>query len=495
MKTKCYTSIAPDMVSLFKILAISLSLLCFAISCKKDIIPEDISIITAKVNCSVTAGRTKEITLSSANKLADDVVFNITNNPGFLNIEDNKNGTAKLVISPEEKTEYIGIYEVTIKVTKNNKVIEYQNITMDVNEPLNVITIYFCGSGITKEWKDGNKAYWDKLLKFGFFVPEMTASLWEQQKTDKDSIHNHYKFIVDGIGAGLDIPLIEFIFVADPSLTVPRNWDYCVNEAIQHINSVASNSIGDIKLNLIGHSRGGVTAMMVAKEVEQLDKVKEINIIGLDPIPGELTIKVDNSNFILGNKVKNYIGFYPEDEHSKRFVPIIPKASSSLTNMWIFTVPGSHETFVGNNKTNGHSIPFYFFFAPIKHQYTDELLNNSWVTEVIITEILGSPSGGNVEYNWDWNKNKNLFISNYNKMYDYDYGYMKKVGFTLDGLTAYWNGKSRLCLLANQLNNPRVASHIDTKNERQTVALTSVAVTHNGLEAWNKLQSVINSTN
>ena len=168
------------------------------------------------------------------------------------------------------------------------------------------------------------------------------------------------------------------------------------------------------------------------------------------------------------------------------------------------TIPGSHETMVGNNQKDGHSINFHNvhlldgLIVLGNEKRFNELLNVSWVTKVIAVELFGSEDWGNVKFDWSWNENGETFISNYDLMYEYDnYEYMRTVSYIPLNLSAYWTALIRgttchWCNLidmgAKQYNKKRCAKKAENGQTVVWVGLQNEIQPQTGMEAWNKLQ-------
>jgi len=363
-----------------------------------------------------------------------------------------------------------------------------------------VITIYFCGTGITEDWWKADLAH-GPGGNSGFWVPELIATLYHEERADSNTKYKHYSFIVDGIGTGNNISFLNIFSQGFPSSPDnPRGWDACLNDAKSYLFRVLENSNGNVILNLVGHSRGGVLCMWMAQEARTIDKVRSINILCFDPVPGDAD-KEPSSIYLLNKKVKNYIGIYAEDERSGFFDTRIPSFSSSETKNWIMTVPGSHESLVGNYQKDGHSTDFHtIHLFPPNDELIPELANISWVTKVIATKILGSEEWGEVKYNWSWSGNKETFISKYDSMYTYnEYEYMRTVSFIPFNIAAYWSGSLRdsschwcnvVDMITGKYNTHRCAKKIVDGGNLIWVGLQNEIPKQTGTEVWEKLQEL-----
>ena len=281
----------------------------------------------------------------------------------------------------------------------------------------NTITIYFCGTAITKDWWRAEDAH-SPDGSSGFWSSELVSTLFHEQNADS------YKLVVNGIGTD-DLPGSTATYpvkispdghsdIKSPdqnskglygqyfpsSFLTTRGWNKCVDEAITYINSVLASTTGDITLNLVGHSRGGVLTMMAADKIKHNPRIKTINILALEPVPGDGSVSADT--YSLTEKVKNYIGLYAEDERTYMFEPVIPAAGPE-TNTWLLRLPGSHETMAGNTQKDGHS-KNYYISRPTgdENKHLPELGPVGRLAKIIATELLASRDWGGVRFNWNW---------------------------------------------------------------------------------------------
>lgn len=121
-------------------------------------------------------------------------------------------------------------------------------------------------------------------------------------------------------------------------------------------------------INLIGHSRGGVAAIMCAHELEYLFPYATLNIFAIDPVPGPFTLSIEMVK--LAGTVKNYVGVYAVDETSNGFNGVVPwcKYNGSyidplelteaddrhhVPNYHLIYAPGRHGTVAGNRTKDG----------------------------------------------------------------------------------------------------------------------------------------------
>lgn len=313
-------------------------------------------------------------------------------------------------------------------------------------ETYQVVTIYFAGTGLTEEWWDPSKAV--GTYGYGFWTPELVAMLHKWQNTSA----THKKKFIDGIGTGCAQGSFDFIghFLdllnqGFPSWGACRNWEMSMQEAEDFLRAdVLDISTEKVILNLVGLSRGGVLTMRFANRIYRIDDIRDrierINIIAFEPAAGDTTLPP--SEFILNPLVSRYVGMYATDERAAAFSPSIPGFESSETEVWMFRVPGAHETLVGNIQTDGHHTnynvfpctPVWYPFAP--ECFDDELLKVSWVTTFVAEKLLGSFQWGNVEFNMDklniWQSglsdenSEDIFIGKVDDLWNYNYMRMRQ---------------------------------------------------------------------
>lgn len=266
------------------------------------------------------------------------------------------------------------------------------------------ITVYFGGTGVWSGWAGASS-------KIG--APELLTTLANIQATLPDQ----YKVYIPGVGvdyAGNE----NVLTMANPSFPFPgtRGWDACMDEAANEVRRILVNgNDSDAIVNLVGWSRGGATAIAFVKKRLTVDdaiysRISRINILALDPVTGDSNAligpQLGPDYFILPDKVADYIGIYADDERSVLFGPVLPKVENTeKTRTYLFRVPGSHETLVGNRWTHGHST-----YGPgglsdllnlVPEDPDDRVRAAGWVTKVFVKELLGTPGWGNVRFNTD----------------------------------------------------------------------------------------------
>jgi len=126
------------------------------------------------------------------------------------------------------------------------------------------------------------------------------------------------------------------------------------------------------KINMIGHSRGAVEAIMCSHDLAVLFPNAEVNIFAIDPVPGLGPWSEEMAT--LGRTVKNYVGVYSRDETSNGFTAVVPKprgddyfdplaevSGTSQQIKWphyhLLYAPGRHGTVGGNQTWDGNAEP------------------------------------------------------------------------------------------------------------------------------------------
>lgn len=326
-----------------------------------------------------------------------------------------------------------------------------------------VLNIYFCGTSMTEDMWEPGKAPWDKDIVFLFDNPnpsELIATLYHNDNSvaiKKTSIaggivtkveipnrDSHYKYIVNGLGTD-DLSLLGVI---NPNWGV-RNWNVVTNEGLMALDLIIANHPEEkVLLNLIGFSRGGILCMKMARRVASDSRVSKINILAFDPVPGDLDPIYRHGNDLrLPAKVKQYVGIYAQDERSFMFEPIIPDFDEIIdqTKVWLVSVPGGHETMVGNCQLDGHSLTitlhdFIPFEEGMKH------VNN--VVTAMAEQLITSKSWGGFENkirNLTQFSNKNEFQTQIELMYGFkNWGPLLTTSFIIIGTLPVFSGHDLL---------------------------------------------------
>lgn len=122
-------------------------------------------------------------------------------------------------------------------------------------------------------------------------------------------------------------------------------------------------------INMIGHSRGGVAAIMASHELYYLFPDAQVNIFAIDPVPGSGSL--NKEMVALAPNVKNYVGVYAADEASNCFNAVAPwfllnststdplavtaQANERISppNYHLIWTRGRHGTIAGNHTSDG----------------------------------------------------------------------------------------------------------------------------------------------
>jgi hypothetical protein len=220
-----------------------------------------------------------------------------------------------------------------------------------------------------------------------------------------------------------------------------RGWETNIGDAVDFLQDEALPELdGNIILNLVGFSRGAITTMRAANRISTMDtissRIEKINILAFDPVAGDTSLSP--SEFILTDKIKQYIGIYATDERTVMFSPTLPYFESADTEAWMFRVPGAHETMVGNPETDGHApnINLGCGFLWLEECTNPVILDVSWATTFIAERLLGSSQWGALEFDMeqlaDWHPGLNdadvedQFVDQVETLWDYNYFSMRK---------------------------------------------------------------------
>ena len=351
-----------------------------------------------------------------------------------------------------------------------------------------VVTLYFAGTTI-------GPSHWFYSYKFpgSYYTPELVSELHDNQDA---SALNHHKFYMSGVGAE---PAFIFDWAsADPCSWGIRGWQLIMNEAAAHLNNVLLLTNGKIRLNIVGFSRGCISSMWFAHNIEKVWfgdslRVTDINLIVHDPVEGNSWC-VPKEIYILGDKVRSYMGHYALDERTGSeavdFSAIIPSFQNpGGTLHWIHPIHGAHETLVGNCQVDGHDNPSFGqdWFWPLwryfeNWTYDVEVKKVSDITRAIAVTLLESDGYGNLKFQNNYpnywrqsvDTSYSTFIQNYFDVlwyhaYYHGFEYMRSFAFIPFSLRAWWHaswGRGEGCHWLNeapfvwdvsyqQYNNPR----------------------------------------
>ncbi|MGB5966412.1 MAG: hypothetical protein WBF77_07775 [Sulfurimonadaceae bacterium] len=240
-----------------------------------------------------------------------------------------------------------------------------------------VVTIYFAGSM-------GDSSMWQPE-RSNFGRSETVATLHYFQKDNNDpGFSNHHKIIINGIKGPFHL-----------GLSFKADWDSVWRQAYNALLPILDKCEGEcITLNLVGFSRGGISAMRFATKISEeddfKDRIEKFNILVFDPVPGDGFVNARYFNLPANTE---YLGFYAVDERSVGFAPVFPYRGNSPSELIsFFTVPGSHETMVGSIKRDGHTHNFS------SENEDEDLAHLSRTLKIVATEMLGSSDWGHVRF-------------------------------------------------------------------------------------------------
>jgi hypothetical protein len=324
--------------------------------------------------------------------------------------------------------------------------------------PHQTVTIYFAGTTMDSTmWRHSSSP---------FARPETVSTLHHFQKVAPE-YPNHHKGFVDGFQMiGAVLPDWELNFMKADHILYPVTH-HCAEEE------------PCITLNLVGFSRGAVSTIHFAHRIDTSplyegikSKIKKINILVFDPVPGDMSMHQDN--FTLPDSVE-FLGFYAEDERSVLFTPVFPNAAENqIYPADYFVVPGSHETMVGNTRRNGHG--WYPWPSNLLNDFDYKNLGHvSRALKIVATELLGSSDWGHVRFAPDSDPDLNLdwyagetdvamlwekFSAEIDDIYAYPaVEYDKMHNYSFDVFLEAWGGFGPACWLAvgGFFHNPRCA--------------------------------------
>jgi len=289
---------------------------------------------------------------------------------------------------------------------------------------------------------------------------EMIAKLY----TENISIPGkNHKYPVDGVAVDQGVCSQDVCYEkpcgAVPTRTYQRTWA----EAENYVLSDLETDDGRIILNITGFSRGGASTFVLAHNVQLWPpisiRVKHINILAFDPVPGQFDYCINRDAFDIGPLVQNLVIFYMRDERYGYYDnmellqadmrPIDPtiQMGNTITKRWNVLIPGAHETGVGNAQLSGHNLPTIFayccpvgglcynnasFNPCVNWSFYEPFRYASYITNIIAYELFESKQWGNVTFN------KDHFID------DYDPG----SSYTYTDFKDRWNKTSDLSIMA-----------------------------------------------
>ncbi len=215
------------------------------------------------------------------------------------------------------------------------------------------ISAFFCGSGPTADITDQN-----------IIDPYLFNQVIEDD--------NHIKMGFDGAAMNRASDFIGFVF----GLGWDKNCDEVISEVQKQIE------LGHkVKLNICGQSRGGVSAFLLAKQLQAIDpNYLEINLVVTDPVPGNLSItaKLDPFHISIANmatdlrdcrSLKNVLAIYSSDSGfpGAIFPPLVPLYPAG-TIVETVIAPGDHgsmNSFKLTEKNMMFSCTGFIWFANV----------------------------------------------------------------------------------------------------------------------------------
>jgi hypothetical protein len=285
-----------------------------------------------------------------------------------------------------------------------------------------VVTIYFGGTALLET------AYRDNDSPFG--TPHLISVLHHNQVLPAPTVdREHHKIFIEGMGTPSHCnSWDELMQKKNPHKDICWNWANTMQEAQDFLETIIGTQGDDyplledpdtVTLNMIGNSRGAVTAMWFLERVvegggeldpdEPLDPEKwitKINIIAVDPVPGVImglddlfvVRKIGLPAFDMDGRLTKYLGIYTQDERSKSFAPVVPAFNPDKTEALMFRVRGSHQTLVGNTQKGGHHAIFWpLIQIPNVLNYTHNphlIVVNDAVAITAVELLMGEQWGG-----------------------------------------------------------------------------------------------------
>ncbi|MBA1203679.1 hypothetical protein G7009_18315 [Pseudomonas capeferrum] len=265
---------------------------------------------------------------------------------------------------------------------------------------MTILTIYFCGTSSTKfddtnplywqgeliahlaastmsrefaEWvvidgpgSDNLQAddFWTEFINYSYFSGATFGNGWEENvRHALHIIKGNFNWQRQKLTAkqyellkAAGIPIND----ATASGHYLKTYDYGDRKVTQQqlqaqiVRTFRKDGVIPAKVNLVGWSRGGVSCHMLANAMFEDDELKHIpvNILAIDPVPGPGNFQPNKVT--LKSNVKEYVGFYARNEHSKGFSCVIPKTDPK-TSIHVYPIAGRHATLVGNAGADGVS--------------------------------------------------------------------------------------------------------------------------------------------
>lgn len=276
------------------------------------------------------------------------------------------------------------------------------------------LTMYFMGTGITSEAHIDIESPWNapEVLSETYY-DDNSREIVRGEMNDEGvfilslpaDTGTSYKYIADGIGT-TDGEYDDLLGQSVPDLG-KRGWAEVQIEALSALALVLNeaDATDELTINLLGFSRGGVSAIMMAhaistlKDTTAINQFVKINILAFDPVPGMIKpVEAFGERFNLSSYVNQFVGVYADNERSYLFEPLIPNKLYSSTKSLLLRLPGAHETLVGNLQYDGHAFALGSYpgndteYASLTKPVRD---TSRWLIEFLLT----SPEWGSVSLN------------------------------------------------------------------------------------------------
>ncbi|TAA42613.1 thrombospondin type 3 repeat-containing protein [Corallincola spongiicola] len=306
-----------------------------------------------------------------------------------------------------------------------------------------VVTIYLGGTGVKANM------YISANSDTGRSVLLPTLHHYQLDKNNGGELNQH-KFYVDGIGTGAGDNFHNWLQMGIPSLNFSRGWDAIWLEAIAHIDQVVAEHNQPVHVNLLGYSRGGISAIMLADKINlnySEAEVPTVNIFALDPVRGDESFAFELDLFTLDERVQFFVGLYAEDERALFFAPAMPSSASPHTAIRVYRVPGTHDMIAGSTQVDGHQVYGPMLFEPNRAcrpvwyppfslcwEVHDDinLIKISQLAGKIAYELLATPQWGSVRFSLNYNSGNDFDLFRWgNEVWNYDYDYMQSTPYFL----------------------------------------------------------------
>lgn len=232
--------------------------------------------------------------------------------------------------------------------------------------------------------------------------PELSAFYSRARPRDMRQLHEYKHFCLELDGPGSAPPNAALYpaairpgsFHADDVMKTPKStktfpgqlrcmltghgWDENVTYAIRILTKLRESNIHIERVNLVGWSRGAITAIKIANAIEQYNTTKsahtDVNIFAIDPVNGPFR-RGDNTHHSLPNCVKHFVatimthsgypaGFSPMHKSALRF-------NAYNTKVVYQVMPGKHDSPV-----------FHSLRAP-----QDRIKPEEYVSEIIFSTV------------------------------------------------------------------------------------------------------------